>query len=436
MKSNVEQLAGVKRKLSIEVPAATVQKTFSKVLTNLQKSVALKGFRKGKAPLSTIRSLYESNIKQDVVSDLIRHHYVQALTNHELLPISDPEFEFQDPSENNDFAFTAHFDIRPEVKVKSYVGLDVPKEKLLVEEVKINEALERIRQSHTTMVDVLEERPALKGDTASVDFEGFVDGEPLENGKGEDHSLELGSNSFIEGFEEGVIGMSVGSSKTLHLSFPNPYHAPELAGKPVEFKVTLKKLQKKMLPDLNEEFIKTLEGPKDLEELKKNIRDDIEGSEKQRIEDEFKKRILKKLVTLNPVEVPVSLLKEQKAALVQDVKKRMSEQGLGEEALPEYLSRWDKDLEGTASEMVQSSFIMDAIAQEKNLYCTDADVEEMYADYAKKSGIDEEKIRAFYAREDQQGRLRYSITEKKVLADIISVLKITEVDKKDLPVQQ
>jgi trigger factor len=429
MKSNVEVLAGVKRKLNIEVPALTVQKTFNKVLENIQKSVALKGFRKGKAPLSTLRSIYSANIKQDVVNDLIRDHYIQAISTHELYPIGDPEFEFSDPAEDQDFVFAAHIELRPQVKVKSYKDLEIPKEKLVINEAKITVTLENIRKSQSTTQDVLELRPAQLGDIAIVDFEGFVDGKPLENGAGKDHSLELGSQSFIAGFEEGIVGMSLGGTTTLHLAFPNPYHAPELAGKPVDFKVTLKSLKKKVLPELTDEFAKSLGGPADLEELKKNIRAEIESTEKQRIEEDFKNQILKKLIALNPVDVPSSLLKEQKKALVEDVKRRMSEQGMSKDELPEYLTKWDKDLEGTASEMIQSSFIIDAIATEKNLHCTDEDVEAMIVDYAAKSGIEIEKIRNFYSRADQDGRLRYSITEKKVIDEITSSIKIKEVQK-------
>lgn len=433
MKSNVEVLSGVQRKLQVEIPMATVQKAFQKVMSNIQKDVAIKGFRKGKAPLSTIRSMYSEHIKQDVVNDLIRNHFVEAVSQHELVPIGSPEFEFEDPTEDKNFTFAAHIDIRPEVKLKSYQGLEVLREKQISDDSKVNDTLERIRQSKTTNQDVLENRPAQMGDIAIVDFEGFVDGKPLENGAGTDHSLELGSKSFIENFEEGIVGMSVGAVKTLNLKFPNPYHSESLAGKPVDFKVTLKSLKKKVVPELNDEFAQSLGGVKDLEDLKKNIREDIESSEKQRIEEAFKNRLLKKLIELIPVDVPLSLLKEQKQALVEDVKKKMTEQGMNDQEFSDYITKWDKDLQGTASEMIQSSFIIDAIATDKKLHCTDEDVNAKFAEYATQTGIDEARIREFYSKPDQDGRLRYSITEKKVIDEIVKSIKVKEVDAKDLP---
>src|SRR5207253_1917986 len=146
------------------------------------------------------------------------------------------------------------------------------------------------------------------------------------NGTGTNHNLELGAKQFIDGFEEGVVGMKVGDTKTLNLKFPTPYHSADLAGKAVEFKVKLTGLKKKVLPELNDEFLATLGGPTSLEDLKKTIREDLEGTEKKRVEDAFKNRLLKKLVIENPVEVPSSLLKDQKNSLIEDFKKRMSEQ--------------------------------------------------------------------------------------------------------------
>ena len=432
MKSNVEKTSSLSRKLKVEVPAATVQAAFQKVFQGLQREANIKGFRKGKAPMATIKNLYGDRVKQDVVQDLIQQHYVKAVTEHKLDPISSPEFEFEDPSEAKDFSFSAAFEVRPEIKLKKYQGLDVEKEKFTSDESKVDKVLTDIQNSRAKWEDVLETRAAQVGDMAVVDFEGFVDGKPLENGAGTNHNLELGAKQFIDGFEEGVIGMKVGEKRTLNLKFPDPYHSQDLAGKPVEFKVTLQGLKKKSLPEFTPEFLAELGGPADLDGLKKSIRDDLEANDRKQIEEGFKNRLLKALVKENPVEVPASLMKEQKASLVADFKKRMADQGMGEKDFEGYAQKWDKDFETTAAEMIQSSFLIDTIAKEHDLFAKEEDVDAKLKEYAQQSNIDEQRIREFYGRPEQRSRLSYMITEEKVINFLTTSAKIKEVDKKNL----
>lgn len=432
MKSNLEKVSTLSRKLNVEIPAGVVQSSFAKVFQGIQREAAIKGFRKGKAPLTTIKSMYGDRVKQDVAQELIQKHYAQAIGEHKVEPINYPEFEFEDPTENNDFNFTAVFEIRPEINLKSYEGLEVIKEKFLVDDTKVNQTLENIRSSRSTLEDVTEDRATTNSDVAIIDFIGYVDGKELENGAGTDHHLELGANQFIDGFEAGVTGMKKGETKTLNLKFPDPYHAVDLAGKPVEFKVTLKSIKAKVLPELTEEFVKTLGGPATLEELKKTIKDDLEQGEKKRIEDAFKNRLLKALVAANPVEVPTSLMKEQKASLVEDFKKRMTEQGMGPADFEAYVTKWDGDFQKTASEMIQSSFLIDAVAKKHELTCNKEDVDAKFKEYTAQTGIEEARIREFYGRPEQLSRLTYMITEEKVIAYLNKTVKVKEVAKEDI----
>jgi trigger factor len=427
MKSNIENVSSLHRKVNVEVSAEVVQSTFNRIFQSIQREVAIKGFRKGKAPIATIKNLYADRVQQDVAQELIQMHYPKVLNEHKLEPISNPEFEFDVPNEAKGFSFSATFDVRPEVTLKKYEGIEVAKEKFTFDDKKVDEVLQNIRTQRATVEDVLEVRPAQNGDVAVVDFEGFVDGKPLENGTGTGHQLDLGAKQFIEGFEEGVVGMKVGDKKTLNLTFPNPYHAAELAGKPVEFKVTLTGLKHKVLPEINEAFLETLGGPKTLEELKKTIREDLEGNEKKRIEDAFKNRLLKKLVQENPVDVPTSLKKEQKNSLIEDFKKRMTEQGMNPTEFEDYVQKWDKDFEATAAEMIQSSFLVDAIAKKHDLHAKPEDLTAKYQEYAAQTGIEEARIREFYARPEQTSRLAYMVTEEKVMAFLNKTVKVKEV---------
>jgi len=436
VKAQVQVTEGLQRKLNVELPAEVVKNAYNKVYQDIQRQVEIKGFRKGKAPLATVKLMYKDRVVGDVAQDLIQSHYSLALKQQSVEPISYPEFEFEDPKEDKDFSFTAIFDIRPEVTVKKWEGLEVEKEKLTFNQAQFDQVINNIRQSRAQLVDVLDDRAAQNGDVAIIDFEGFVDGKPLENGSGKGHNLELGAKQFIDGFEEGVVGMKINGTKTLSLKFPDPYHSVELAGKPVEFKVTLTALKKKELPELNDELLAQIGTKQTVEEFKKTLQEDIEQSEKKRIEDAFKNRMIKKLVAANPVEVPASLLKEQKASLVEDFKKRMQDQGMQEADFAAYVEKWDADFNKTAAEMIQSSFLIDKLSVDHNLTCTDEDLNTKFAEYAKQTGIEEARIKEWYSKPEQMSRLTYMITEEKVIKLLTEKAKIKEVDAKELKEEQ
>lgn len=436
MKAQLQVTEGLQRKINVEIPTEVVKSAFDKVYQSIQRNVEIKGFRKGKAPLTTIKTMYKDRVVGDVAQDLIQAHYPLALKDQKVEPINYPEFEFEDPKENAGFSFAAIFEIRPEVNVKKWEGLEVEKEKLVFNEKQFEQTINNIRQSRATLVDVLEDRAAQNGDTAILDFEGFVDGKPLENGTGKDHNLELGAKQFIDGFEDGVVGMKIGTVKTISLKFPDPYHSAELAGKPVEFKVTLNGLKKKVLPELNDELIAQIGAKQTVEEFKATLKTDIEQSEKKRVEDAFKNRVIKKLVEANPVDVPASLMKEQKATLIADFQKRMKDQGMQESEFDAYVQKWDADFAKTAAEMIQSSFLIDKLAVDHNMICNEEDLNTKYAEYAKQTGIEETRIREWYSKPEQMSRLTYMITEEKVIKMITDKAKIKEVDAKELKEEQ
>jgi trigger factor len=436
VKAQIQVTEGLQRKLNVEIPLETVKSTFEKVYQSIQRQVEIKGFRKGKAPLATIKSMYKDRVQADVAQDLIQMHYPTALKDQKVDPINYPEFEFEDPTETKEFSFSAIFDIRPEVKLTKWEGLEVDKEKFVLDQKKVDQVIDNVRNSKVNYVDVLDNRAAALQDVAVIDFDGFVDGKPLENGVGRDQNLELGSKQFIEGYEEGIVGMKIGETRTLNLKFPNPYHSVDLAGKPVEFKVTLKGLKKKELPELTDELLTTIGANQTVEEFKKTIVADMEQSDKKRIEDSFKNRLLKKLVEANPVDVPVSLLKDQKASLIEDFKKRMGEQGMQPTEFEDYVQKWDSDFSKTAGEMIQSSFLIDRLAQDQDLICKREDLDQKFDEYAKQTGIELARIKEWYAKPEQMSRLTYMITEDKVVKFLTSKAKVKEVDAKDIKDEQ
>lgn len=433
MKATLETVSNLQRKLNIQVPASEVKAAFNNAYASIQKHVAIKGFRKGKAPIQTVKSLYGDRVKQDVVNDLVQKYYSTALREHSLNPVSFPTIEFDSLTESADFAFTAEFEVRPEIVLKQVEKLQVQREKFVLDDAFVNNTLEDIRKSRSVNVPVLEDRPAQKGDIAVIDFKGFLDSGELENGSAEGHELELGSNMFIPGFEEGVTGMTVGSEKEVQIKFPDDYHVSHLAGQPVKFQVKLHKLLKKDLPELNDAFAKEMGGKYEtLEDLKTAIKEDFTKREEKRIKDELKDRLMKALVEKNPVDVPNSLLAEQKKALIEDLQKRMESQGMGGEQFEDYKQKWDSDFDETAKFMIRSSFLLDKIAEDNKLKATDADLEAKFDEYAKQTGIELARVKEFYADEDRSSRLRYQLTEERVVDWLISKADVKEVAKADL----
>ncbi len=432
MKTSLEKTQGLGRKLSIEVPADLVSSSFNRAYKGIQKNANIKGFRKGKAPISMIKSLYADTVKRDVIEDLISMAYRNALSEHSLNPISEPAVNFDKLNETDPFNFTAEFEIRPDVKLKTE-SLKVEKEKIDVGTEKVDSILTQIRESKSNLIPVFEERACKEGDIVEIDFVGTVNGQPLEGGSMNGHKLNLGSNSFIPGFEEGVAGMSAGQTKTLELKFPDDYNHAEIAGKPVSFVVTLKAILKKDLPALTDDFVKTLGGYNTIDDLRKAILEDVTEQESKRVQDDLKNRLLKALVEANPVEVPMTLLQKQKEFLIADTQKRMKQQGMDDNQYNDYKSKWDKDFEETASFMIQTSFLIETLADEKKLTASKKDFEERLEKYSRSAGLELGKLKEFYTKNaDRRHQMQYQITEEKVVDYLLQKADIKEVAREKL----
>jgi trigger factor len=428
MKTNLENVSNLEKKLKIEVPPQTVNDEFSRAFKYLQREANIKGFRKGKAPIATIKTMYADKVKSDVVQNIIQATYWNALKEHKLIPVSMPSIDFEEIKEDSPFTFTANFEIRPEIKIQKKSGFKVEKEKLSVSDERIDSVVENVRQSNAVFQTVTDARPLANKDFAIIDFEGFVGGTPLENGSAKGHQLEIGANQFIPGFEEALVGMNVGEQKEISLKFPADYHVETLKDQPVTFKVTLNEIKQKALPELNEEFFKKI-GQTDLNSLREQIKKEMEESDGQRIEQELRDKVMRLFVDANPVEAPKSLLEEQRKALVADFQNRLKSQGFNDENFEEYQQKWNDDFDKTAEFMVKSAFLIDKLAEEEKLMATDADLEEKFDEMAKKFNMEKEKIKAFYKEKDGIQRMSYQITEDKVFKYILNGSTVEEVEK-------
>ena len=434
MKSVVENLSNLEKKITVEVPLETVKAEFLQAYKYLQKNVELKGFRKGKAPIETIRKMYADKIQGDVAQNLVQNAYVEALKENDLTPIGMPNLDFGQASEEAAFSFTAQFEVQPEIEIKKTEGLKVQKEKLVIEDEQLEKTMDQIREGNTKLEDVKLIREAQEGDVAVFDFDGFIDDKPLEGGSAKDHNLEIGSKQFIPGFEEGLIGLKPGDNKSIHLSFPEDYHVENLKGKKVVFKVAMKGLKKKVLPDWNDaEFLKSLGDYNSLDDFKAKLKENLSLNEEERIKKDLKTRLFKELIKENPFETPQTLLNEQRKMLVEDFRGRLKQQGFTEKDFAEYQKKWDSDFDDTAAFMVQSALIIQKLAKDNDLIATNSDLDAKYQEMADQMGMPVEEVKQFYGSQpNNAANLQFQITEDRVFDFLLAKAEVEEVDKSQL----
>lgn len=431
MKVQKEDLSTLERKLTINIPSDDVDKEFNRAFRYLQKNVTLKGFRKGKAPLQKIKALYQNDVNEDVSQNLIQNHFFQALQKESLFPVDQPNIDITSQvAQGEAFEFTAQFEVRPDVKVENIEGLKVEKRKLQIEDKVVDESLENRRAQKATYEPIEGGGPVENGHFAEIDFEGMMDNSPLPNGSAKNHLLEIGSSSFIEGFEEGLIGLNKGEEKTLNLKFPDEYQQDELQGKDVTFKVKVNEIKKKVLPEWTDEFVKSLGNYENFDALKKATREELEKAAQQKIESELKSDLFKSLVTANPFDAPKSMIKKQQEALVTDLQQRMAQQGMNPSQFSEYQEKWDDDFKETAEHMVKSALLIQKIAEDHKLQADKSDIDKKIESMAADFGIDKSMVEGFYKSEDQQSQLQYQLTEDKVFEFLLSKAEVTEVEEK------
>ena len=430
MKSNLEKVEGLKRELSIEVPKTLVTEAFVEAYEDIQKKVEVKGFRKGKAPMSTIQKLYKDRVQDDVINKLVSKSYMEALKEHDIEPITQPEIQLKNFSDDQDFTYTAKVEVKPEVKITKLEGLEVEVEKLNISDDKINTFIEDMRKNFKEEAPVLEDRPAQMGDLTVIDFKGTMDDKPLEGGSLDGHSLELGSGQFIPGFEDSIVGMKTNDNKVININFPDDYFKADLAGKPVTFDVALKEIKKVSLPEVNDELAQKISPEyKTLAELKTKIKESFEKSEKQRIDGDTKVNILKAFARSNKFDVPEGLIKEQIHKLQHRAEHQLKSQNMTDEQIAEYHVKWSNHYKEEADFGIRVSFLLEAASEKLGITVNDSDIKEAIAKKSSEHQFDPKAVEDYYSQPEQRNMLAYEIKEQKLVDEILKTAKIKEVEK-------
>lgn len=379
-------------KLEIIIEAEKFENAIKKVYFQNAKYFNIPGFRKGKAPQNIVERYYGKEIfYEDAFNEVVPAEYEKALEENKIDAVSRPRIDIVKMEKGQDLVFTAIVDTKPEVKLGKYKGIEIEKIEYNVKEEDIENELKEMQNKNARLVTV-EDRAAENGDTAKIDFEGFVDGVAFEGGKGENYDLVLGSQSFIPGFEDQVIGMNINEEKDIKVTFPKEYFSKDLAGKEAIFKVKLHELKRKELPELDDEFAKDVSEFDTLKELKASIKERLEKQFKEREKYEKQDAVVKAVVETLNVEIPVGMIELETENMMKDMEQRMAYQGLKLEQYLKMLNKTEaelkKEYEPQAIDAIKSRLAMEAIIKAEKIEATDEEINAKLEEMAKNYGKD------------------------------------------------
>ncbi len=410
MSVQVENLEKSMAKLTIEVSAEELEKAIQEAYLKEKGKISLPGFRKGKVPRKMIEKMYGAGVfYEEAANTLIQENYPSAADESGVDIVSRPTIDIVQIESGKPFIFTAEVAVRPEVKLGKYLGVQVTKIDTSVSDEEVAEALEKERNNNARTVSVTD-RPAANGDTAVIDFEGFVDGVAFEGGKGENHPLELGSHSFIDTFEDQLVGKNAGDEVEVNVTFPEQYQAAELAGKPAMFKVKIHEIKTKELPELDDEFAQDVSEFDTLAEYKEDVRKRLteqkENEAKRTKEDEA----IQKIIDKSEMELPEAMIETQCENMVNDFAQRIAQSGLSMEQYMQFsgltIEKLKEQVRPEAVTRIKSSLVLEQIAKEENIEVTDADIDAEVEKMAASYGMEADKLKEYMGDAEKESMKR------------------------------
>ena len=383
-------------KLSFEIEAEKFDDAMKKVYAKTAKYFNIPGFRKGKAPMQMVEKQYGSSIfYEDTFNELVPDIYDEAIKENNIDAVSRPQIDIQQMGKGKNLIFTAIVQVSPEVKIGKYKGIELNKIEYNVSDEDIEHELGHMQEKNSRLITI-EDRPVETKDIAVIDFEGFVDGEAFKGGKAEKHELEIGSNTFIPGFEDQIIGMKVDEEKDINVKFPEEYFSKDLAGKDATFKVKLHEIKKKELPKLDDEFAKDVSEFDTLEELKNSIKEKIQTENDSRAKYELEENAIKTVCENTPIDIPSAMIENEIENMMQDIKVRLSYQGLNIEQYLKMINKTEEDMRNEFKEQaeraVKSRLVLEAVAKAEKIENSEEEIAEKIKEMAKNYGKKEEEV--------------------------------------------
>jgi len=422
MKSVVEDITTVKKKLTIEITPEEVTKELDKALADVGRKAKIPGFRPGKAPKNIVERHYGEEVRSEVVHRLVTESYLKAVHEHNLNPVDMPQIDnVSTLIKDSPLTFMAIVEVRPNIELGMYDGIEVKDSAVSVSDEEVSQTIERLREMYAQL-EVVEGRPLEKNDTAIIDFEGFRDGKTIEGAKAADYMLSLGSNSLIPGFEDQLVGMNRGETREIKIMFPADYTNKDLAGKDALFTVTLKEIKKKVLPDLNDDFAKDIGNNASVNELKEGIKKDIEYRKKNDQTSEQREELLSKVVEAHTFDIPPGMVDRELQSMARSQATRLARQGVDVKTFD--FAKFSEENKSLAEKRVKGILLLDVIAEKEKLEVTDQEVTSAIAALARSSGQTVDAVKKYYESLDGGlENLRSSLAREKTLSLLLSRAK-------------
>ncbi len=427
MKTDLENLSPVKKKIKIEIEAGEVTKKIDEAYKDLKKGVKLPGFRPGKAPRTLLERQFGDQVMEDVARKLINETFLKAVEETNVSPLNMPVFENGILKAGQNFSYSAVMEVRPEFDIKDYIGLEVEKEICSVSDEDVDKQLEEIRKSRGTLTSITEDRGIEDGDYAVIEFRGFEDDKPLEGAEGSNFLLQVGSNHFHQDFEKALIGLKKGADSEIKVDFEENYSQPKLAGKSVRFEVKVEDVKEMILPDLDDALAKDLGADfESLDELKKKIEENLQTQEEKRIDRELKGRLMDKISESVDFELPESLVESELDNGVERIKQSLLRSGSNLEKAGLDEGRLREDLAPTSKKRVKEMLILDEIAKRDDLTIDEAELSEGFREMSAGLGQQPEIIRKYYEANNLLESFRVQLLEEKTLNYLVENANIID----------
>ena len=410
--------------LTIEVEAAEVTKAVNKAAKRLANRVNIPGFRKGKAPRIIVERHVGTDALMQEAFDLIAPQaFDNALKEQKIEPVTRPNIDIVTLEDGKDLVFKATVTPRPEVKLGDYKGLKVEKQVAEVKDEDVEKQIKNFQDRQGKMVDAPEGAAVEIGDFTTLNFEGFVDGTPFEGGKGEDYPLQIGSGSFIPGFEDQLVGAKIGEEKEVNVTFPEEYHSKDLAGKAAMFKCTIKSIKRKELPEINDELAKKVSKFDTLDELKADIRKNLEENAERKAENDQKSAAIEQATNNIQVDIPAVMIDNRVTAMIQEMAMRLEQQGMKLEQYLQYagtdIAKIREDYRETAEKNVKTDLMLEEVAKAEDIKVEAKDLDAEVAAMAAAYGATPQQVQKIIKEQGRIGDLAASVLRKKTAQFII-----------------
>jgi len=398
MKVHVEEISPIKKKVHVEVPEDHVAKEIDSFYDELKKKAKIKGFRPGKAPRSILERYFKDYTTGEVLQRLIQETFPKALSEVSCSPVAPPAFDPQELESGKPFRYAAIVEVKPEIKIEDYAGLNLEGKKEDVGDEELEERLKSLQNLHAQLKTISEPREIRTGDYVILDYDATMDGKPLDEGKGIDVPVEVGSGRFIPTLEEKLIGLKPEDERDVDVSFPADYAYKKWAGKTVSFHVKVKEIKEKILPALDEEFAKDLGGFDSLEALKVKLREDMQKAKEMALDRHLKDQIVDQLLQKNSFEIPPSLVEDQNQALVSEAKLRLASQGMNLKDMDISEDKLREDYRAVAERQVKTYLILEKIAGQEGISVSDEEVQDRLKEISERSHQKLEAVKRYYEK--------------------------------------